>query len=324
MRCMRGVSLVELMIAMALGLLLLGACGYFYLASLTGTQSTLSVSRVQESGRLAMELIGRDIRGAGDLLCDNRLPVTNLLAERDRPFWGTLGEPLKGSLAGSGVSFEDPVLTTGSGAGQRLPDGPALRLWTVVPLAIGATGQVASSQPIPVAGSQLPPIGAPLLLCDFRMATLVRVTGNGGNIGHAAPANCTDYFSIGEACPAETPAEAARHRFGVDAAFGLPRQVRWFLGNDEHGVSSLYRQELVDGQVTSGGPVLAGVSHFSLRYLVEGKTDYVTAEQIADGQWGQVRAVHVQLQIETPAGSGAEAGISRVFRQTYSVRSRLQ
>ena len=317
-------SLVELMIAMALGLLLLGACGYFYLASLTSTQSTLSVSRVQESGRLAMELIGRDIRGAGDLLCDNRRPVANLLAERDRPFWGTLGEPLKGAIAESAGSFEDPVLATGSGAGQHLPDGSALRLWTVVPLAIGATGQVASSHPIPVEGSQPPAIGAPLLLCDFGLAALVRVTGTGGSIGHATPANCTGYFSIGTACPAEVPAEAAQHRFGVDTAFGLPRQVRWFVGNDERGTPSLYRQELVDGQVASGGPVLAGVSHFSLRYLVEGKADYVTAEQIADSQWGQVRAVHVQLQIEAQAGTGAEAGISRVFRQTYSVRSSLQ
>lgn len=324
MRSVRGVSLVELMIAMALGMLLLGVCGYFYLASLTSTQSTLSLSRAQESGRLAMELIGRDIRGAGDLLCDNRLPVASLLAERDRAFWGTLGEPLKGADAGSGGSFEDPVLTTGSGAGQRLPDAPALRLWTVVPLAIGATGQVPSSQPIPVTGSQPPAMGAPLLLCDFRMAALVRVTGTGGSIGHAAPANCTGYFAIGNACPAETPAEAAQHRFGVDTAFGLPRQVRWFVGNDERGVPSLYRQELVDGQVASGGAVLAGVSHFSLRYLVEGQVDYVKAAQIADSQWGQVRAVDVQLQLEARAGAGAEAGISRVFQQTYSIRSRLQ
>ncbi|MDV3514571.1 PilW family protein [Stenotrophomonas sp. C1657] len=321
---MRGVSLVELMIAMALGLLLLGACGYFYLASLTSTQSTLSVSRVQESGRLAMELIGHDIRGAGDLLCDNRRPVANLLAERDRPFWGTLGEPLKGALPGSSGSFEDPVLASGSAAGQRLPDGPALRLWTVVPLAIGATGQVASNQPIPIAGNQPPAMGAPLLLCDFGLTALVRVTGTGGSIGHAAPANCTDHFSIGTVCPAEAPAEAAQHRFGVDTAFGLPRQVRWFVGNDERGTPSLYRQELVDGQVTSGGAVLAGVSHFSLRYLVEGNADYVTAEQISDSQWGQVRAVHVQLKIEALAGTGVEPGLSRVFQQTYSVRSRLQ
>lgn len=320
----RGVSLVELMIAMALGLLLLGACGYFYLASLTSTQSTLSVSRLQESGRLAMELIGRDIRGTGDLLCDNRLPVANLLAERDRPFWATLGQPLKGAAAGSGASYEDPVLASGTGAGQRLPDAPALRLWTVVPLAIGATGQVASREPIPVSGSQAPAKDVPLLVCDFKMAALIRVTGTGSSIGHAAPANCAGYFSIGSACPTETPAEAAQHRFGVDTAFGLPRQVRWFVGNDDRGLASLYRQELVDGRVASGGAVLAGVSHFSLRYLVQGQADYVTAEQVADSQWGQVRAVDVRLQLEAQAGSGAEAGISRVFQQTYSVRSRLQ
>lgn len=324
MRGMRGVSLVELMIAMALGLLLLGVCGYFYLASLTSTQSTLGVSRVQESGRLVMELIGRDIRGAGDLLCDNRHPVSNLLAERGRPFWGTFGETLKGAAAGGGHSFEDPLLTSGSGAGQRLPDAPALRLWTVVPLAIGATGQVPSNQPVPVAGRQPPANGTPLLLCDFNMAALVRVTSTGRSIGHAAPANCTGYFALGDACPTGTPADAAQHRFGVDTTFGLPRQVRWFVGNDERGLPSLYRQELVDGKVASGGPLLSGVSHLNLRYLVDGQADYVTAAQVADSQWGQVRAVDVQLQLDSTAGAGAEAGISRVFQQTFSVRSRLQ
>lgn len=321
---MHGVSLVELMIAMALGLLLLGVCGYFYLASLSSTRSTLGVSRVQESGRLAMELIGRDIRGAGDLLCDNRHPLANLLAERDRPFWATLGEPLRGAASGGGGSFEDPLLARGSEAGQRLPDSPALRLWTVLPLSLGATAQVASSQPIPVAGSQVPAVGAPLLVCDFTMAAVLRVTATGGSIGHAAPANCTGYFAIGAVCPTETPTEAAQHRFGVDAAFGLPRQVRWFVGNDERGVPSLYRQELVDGQVASGGPVLAGVSRFSLRYLLDGQPDYVTADQVADNQWGQVRAVDVLMQLDAPAIASNDDGISRVFQQTFSVRSRLQ
>ena len=66
------------------------------------------------------------------------------------------------------------------------------------------------------------------------------------------------------------------------------------------------------------------MSDFNLRYLVEGQADYVTAEEIADNQWGQVRAVDVQLQLEAPVGAGTEADIARVFQQTFSVRSRLQ
>ncbi|WP_313141295.1 prepilin-type N-terminal cleavage/methylation domain-containing protein [Stenotrophomonas sp.] len=60
----RGLTLVELLVAMILGLLVLGACLHFYLGSLRGTQDTLGVARVQEAGRLAMALIGHDIRGA--------------------------------------------------------------------------------------------------------------------------------------------------------------------------------------------------------------------------------------------------------------------
>lgn len=321
---MRGLTLIEMMIAMALGVLLLAACAYFYGSSLSSTQATLDVSRLQESGRLVMELMGRDIRGAGDLLCDNRRGPGNLLAERDRPFWVTLAEPLKGLDAAQDDGLEDPALLAGSAIGQRLPGTPALRLWTVVPLALGVTAQLASDQPIAVAGADVPEVGSPLLICDFSMAVIVRVTATGAAIGHAAPANCVGYFMAPGLCPAHAPAPAAQHRFGADSALGRPHQVRWFVGNDEQQIASLYRQELVDGVVVAGGVVASGVTRFSLRYLLEGQGDYMAATQIAPAQWNQVRAVDVQLALDSHAGRLTDANISRAFHQTFSVRSRLQ
>ncbi|WMJ70941.1 hypothetical protein [Stenotrophomonas sp. 24(2023)] len=320
---MRGLTLVELLIGMVLALLVLGACLHFYLGSLHGTQDTLGIARVQESGRLAMELLGNDIRGAGDPLCDQRHAVASLLADRQRPSWATFGEPLKGLAAAAGPGFEDPVLVTGTAAGQRLPDRPALRLWTVTSLVLGTPGQSASDQPIAVTGNDLPAVGSPLLLCDPTRAVLVRVTATGAAIGHDAPANCVAYFATGEACPAQPPAQSARYRFGADTAFGQPWQVRWFVGNDEQGVASLYRQQLVDGAIVAGGAVASGVTHFSLRYLLDGQADYVPAMQVAPGQWNQVRAVDVQLQLESSAGKAGDARIVRAFQQTFSIRNRL-
>lgn len=64
-RAVVGMSLVELMIALALGsLLVLGVSGIFVAGS-KSNQAEKAISRVQQSGRLAVELLGRDIRQAG-------------------------------------------------------------------------------------------------------------------------------------------------------------------------------------------------------------------------------------------------------------------
>ncbi|AWH45484.1 prepilin-type N-terminal cleavage/methylation domain-containing protein [Stenotrophomonas sp. ZAC14A_NAIMI4_1] len=319
----RGLTLVELLVAMILGLLVLGACLHFYLGSLRGTQDTLGVARVQEAGRLAMALIGHDIRGAGDRLCDQRHAVHSLLADRQRPFWMSFDEPLVGLAAAAGAGLVDPVLGTGTALGERLPGMPALQVWTVTPLALGVREHQASDAPVAVTGKDLPDLGSPLLLCDFSRTVLMRVTATGAAIGHAAPANCVGYFATGDACPTGTPPRASLHRFGADTAFGLPQQVRWFVGNDDQGVASLYRQQLVDGAVVGGGVVASGVTGFSLRYLLAGQADYLPGEKIPASQWGQVRAVDVQLQLETSTGPATEARIVRRFQQTFTLRNRL-
>lgn len=61
----RGFSLVELMISMTLGLILLIALAYFFLGSRQLNRTHDDVSRMQESGRHALETLGRAIRQAG-------------------------------------------------------------------------------------------------------------------------------------------------------------------------------------------------------------------------------------------------------------------
>jgi type IV pilus assembly protein PilW len=60
-----GLSLVELLIALALGLLIIAAVGSVFLVARQGFQTTDDRSRIFENGRLAMDLIGRNIRIAG-------------------------------------------------------------------------------------------------------------------------------------------------------------------------------------------------------------------------------------------------------------------
>lgn len=66
---MAGLSLVELMIAMTLGLATVGAVGYVYLGTSQAYRTQDALSRLQESARYAFEVISNDLRMIGTTGC---------------------------------------------------------------------------------------------------------------------------------------------------------------------------------------------------------------------------------------------------------------
>lgn len=65
MKRQHGAGLVELMITLVISLVLLGALTYFYLGSQQTSRTNEDISRMQESGRNAMDILGKAIRQAG-------------------------------------------------------------------------------------------------------------------------------------------------------------------------------------------------------------------------------------------------------------------
>ena len=61
----RGMGLIELMIGMTIGLIVLAALGYFFMGSTQANRTHNDISRMQESGRNALEMMGTAIRQAG-------------------------------------------------------------------------------------------------------------------------------------------------------------------------------------------------------------------------------------------------------------------
>lgn len=67
----RGVSLIELMVALAIGAVLVLGLVEVFAASRTAYQLSTGLARVQENGRFAMDFLQRDLRMAGHLGCVN-------------------------------------------------------------------------------------------------------------------------------------------------------------------------------------------------------------------------------------------------------------
>jgi type IV pilus assembly protein PilW len=65
MRQQRGLSLIELMISITLGLMLMTGVVQMFLSSKSTFTSQQGISRVQETGRLAIDFISQDLRMAG-------------------------------------------------------------------------------------------------------------------------------------------------------------------------------------------------------------------------------------------------------------------
>lgn len=70
-RRVRGLSLIELMVALLLGTLLMLGLVQVFSASRTASQLSEGIARVQENGRFAMDFLQRDIRMAGHFGCIN-------------------------------------------------------------------------------------------------------------------------------------------------------------------------------------------------------------------------------------------------------------
>lgn len=61
----RGLTLIEIMIALAIGSILVAAAGKILISSKRNVEAQLSLQHIQESARYALDLIGRDLRRAG-------------------------------------------------------------------------------------------------------------------------------------------------------------------------------------------------------------------------------------------------------------------
>src|SRR5690349_20318598 len=74
-----GITLVELMVGMTLSLILLAGVLAIFASSRKTYETIDRLSRIQESGRFALETIVHDLRAAGYIGCRNRAPFFSAL-----------------------------------------------------------------------------------------------------------------------------------------------------------------------------------------------------------------------------------------------------
>lgn len=266
LRKQAGISLVEVMIAMLLGVLLMGGAMQVFSSSRQSYRVHDAVSRMQESGRMALEIIARDARMAD--------------------FWGCLSDSTKvvNNLNSAGVGFID---FAAGGIGGT--DGTAGASDTLI-LRGGVDSAIAIEPPYgPQASANIkvaPGNGLAqddiVFVSDCSGADIFQISntnpdGSGTlvhNTGAASPGN---YNVTNPGCPGAN-AHCLSRPYGPDASVFAVREFIYRIDPGSEGQPALFRngQEFLDGvedlQILYGEDTDgSGVANY-----------YVPEDQIAD------------------------------------------
>ena len=354
-RRQRGLTLVELMVALTIGLMVVVTIGYVYLGAARVFRSLDAASRIQDNVRYAFERISYDVRMAGFTGCSWRTQAN------------TLNPPAAwthGLFEGSVVGYESGVSTLPTDV-TGVTRGDALSLV----LADNSREYIVQSHNEPSAQFQLTANhdlkqGELLVVTDCDHAALFQMTNvnNNNNIatvnhntgGALTPGNCTK----GLGAPVQCTANGTPYEFPPGSRILRLKAYTYYIGTNAAGEPALFRRALgVSGTsaTTTADEVIDGIEDMQILLGVDtsptadGVVDsYTTADQVpviapgatAGEQWQRVLAVRVHLlaastaqqevntQIQPYAYAGAsvtptDRRMRKAFTTTIAIRNRL-
>lgn len=305
MRTQRGLSLVELMIAITLGLILMTGVVQVFLSSRAVFSSQQAISRIQETGRLAIEFLAKDIRMAGYMGCATRassMKVTNTLNDAAN-YSFDFNTAIRGYAASafpSGTTISPTPEANTDVIVLRASSGPGVK---VVKNNSGAQVFASGSTVAPGACSDGTDMIGGLCQNDILVvsdcikarvfqATSINVASGEANINHAAtgtPGNAISSWG-GSSGPEE-------ESFKPGAEVFIATNTTYFIGLGTSGRPSLWQN--ING---TNLELLEGVEDISIKYGEDTSAtkDYIPDNYVAASavtNWNNVVAVRIELLV---------------------------
>jgi len=312
-----GFTLIELMVSMLLGLVVVAAVGSMFVSGQQVFRTGNALADVQDSARVAFEMLAHDVRGAGLTACGNGQRVSNVLpvgaGNAGSTWWGNWGNVIHG-YAGN-----DPDVGAGSAAGARVPATPSLQLLRADDVSFSVASHDAANATFLLGEASADPQERDVfIVCDLDHAAIFRSSSYNAasrTVGHAAATNCSAALGYPSSC-----ANPRAYTFGVNAQVTLLYVADWYLGKNAEGGTSLYRLGRAGGD-PSKQEMVRGIVGLALTYR-QGN-GFVSADKVTD--WSRVSAVRIRF---TAQGGDVRAGldsgpISRTFESTVALRNRL-
>lgn len=312
-----GFTLVELMIAMLLGLVVVLGVGSVFISSQRVYATTRALADAQDSARVAFDLLARDIRHAGLTACGNPGRVANVLVVGPNgggsAWWANWNNALHG-YAGN-----DPDVAAGTAEGARVAGTSSLQLLGADDTSFAVVSHDARGALFVLAESSTDlVVGDVFIVCDYDHAAIFRSTSYSASartVGHAAGKdNCSTGLGFPTACVV-----ANSYAFAANASMTRLHVADWYVGRNPDGGLSLYRLSR-EGDALKRQELVRGVAALSLSYHQVGLSEpFVTADKVT--RWGDVTEVRTLLTVQGGDASMGN-GVARSFALTTLVRNR--
>lgn len=332
----RGLSLLEIIIALGLGLVLLAGATNLFLGSSQTFQTNESLSRMQEDTRFAMNRLGREGRMAGYRGCIPGDRIRNSLDQADADYSEALydGDRLMGwatsSIANDALTLGDLSHGTGdnwvTGAGaddsiltDLISQGVVGSSDILVVNRAAAEDGVTSAEPDEGNQNTLHLTGD----VDVAQGQIVLMVGSDCSQGELfQQTNSSDGKTLTKGHGASvSPGNAHNDPFSFtaddDTRFYNQRSTAYFVRLNDDGVPGLYEQR-VEGEGGSAQELIRGVESFLVRYGLAESSDstvataYVPADEVDD--WDRVVSIRVALLIRS-----SELMSNPLNTQTYNL-----
>lgn len=324
-----GFSMVELMVALVLGLIIIAGVISVMLANKRGYSTNEGLAQIQESARTAHELLARDIRQSGSTGCDNGQRIANALAT-GAEWWKTWY-----AVRAYDDSDADPAIAIGTAANTRVDGTDTLHLHGMegggFPLDIHSVG----TRQIRINNANATSITSydQLIVCDFDHATLFRAgvyDGATSTINYELAGNC----SAGLGFPTNCDGGAGNpYTFQRNALVGRMAAVVWFIGNNgraNDGGRSLFRRRLTANGTLVTEEMVAGVTDMQLRFGTNDSDDIVEPSGLSTvDDWAAVNSIFVELTFNsanTRVSSDMtvnDGRLERTFTYLIALRNRV-
>jgi len=319
----RGMSLIELMLALLLGTLVVASAIAVFVANQRTMATSQGIGRIQQNMQVALELLGRDLRQAGSNPCGQQLPLANIINAPASRWWSnmistqhpdqTWNAPWRNTLRG----LTTAEFATGTGAGARVAGSDAIEILSADTNAVTVVSHDGARFVLNTSAHGFSS-GNLLLVCGPRQASLFQATVSGVNIMHPAGGmNCSGHLGLPGGCNAEA------FTYAPHSLMTRWKPVRWYLGYNGRGGISLYQITLDgNGQGVTRQEMVEDVSALQFRYLLAGASEYVPLSAVG-GNWAAVIGVRIELGV-TASRIKDDTGnaLTRTAAHTVSLRNR--
>lgn len=318
-----GLSLVELMIAMVIGLVLMTGVLQIFLGSKRVYTTQDALSRIQENGRLAVDFLSRDTRMAGyagcasgansnlhnglninpstashKLLFDFEMPVEGLDNVGAIAGWGSTVSP----IAGTDILFVRGAFTGDVGIKANNSSGN-LRAETNSPVIAGVDGGPDCTASGSLCQNDI------VMISDCAKSRVFQVTNLNADGASAALVVHAASGSPGNASPASWGGSSAppEEVFGVESELLRVSTLAYFIGENPAGRRALYQRAGTSAPVE----LVEGIQDMQVTYGYDTSGDgvpesYVTAGAVSNADrathvanWAKVASVRVALLLQS-------------------------